>query len=183
MLVGLNKLWGLKLNRNKLLKYARAIGSDVAFFIYDCPFAEARGRGDRMRTLDSLQNLRLWHVIVVPGVAVSTARIYQQWDSRKLRLTRPRANVKLLSLALKGNKRSLINRALYNNLESVTTKAYPQVRRIKEELSKLGAQGVLMSGSGSSFFALAASQQEALALARRLKKRKRRWQVLVNYTS
>jgi len=183
VLVGLNKLWRLKLSRNKLLKFAGAIGSDVAFFIYDCPFAEGLGRGDIIKPLPSLRKLRLWHVVVVPRPAVSTARVYRQWDRLKLRLTSSGANVRILSLALKRNSRSLISRALFNNLESVTIRLYPEVRRIQEKLLELGAGGVLMSGSGSSVFALATSQKEAWALARRLRRQERSWQVFVNHTT
>jgi len=183
VLVGLNKLWGLKLGRNKLLKFARAIGSDVAFFIYDCPFAEGKGRGDLIKPLVSLKKTQLWHVIIVPRAAVSTARIYRQWDRLKLRLTRPTSNVKILSLALKRKNRSLINRALYNNLEPATFRLYHEIRRIEEELLRLGARGVLMSGSGSSVFTLAACRQQALMLVRRLRRLRRSWRVFISHTS
>ncbi len=183
VLTGLNKLWGLKLSPRKLLKYARAIGSDVAFFIYDCPFAEGKGRGDRIKPLISLKKLRLWHVVVVPSVAVSTARIYRQLDSVKHRLTRPASDVKILLCALRKNRSFINAAALRNDLESVTTRLYPEVRCIKKELLRLGAKKVLMSGSGGSVFATTASKKEASVLAQRLRRKKRPWQVFISHTS
>jgi 4-diphosphocytidyl-2-C-methyl-D-erythritol kinase len=183
VLMGLNRLWGLKLSRRRLLKYARTIGSDVAFFIYDCPFAEGRGRGDKIKPLTSLRKVRLWQVVVVPHLAVATAGIYRQWDRIKLRLTRSGSNVKILSLALKEGNRSLINRALFNNLEPVTTRLYPEIQRIKDEFLRMGREGSLMSGSGSAVFALAGSRKNAFILARHLKREKRPWRVFVSHTS
>jgi len=182
VLKGLNKLWGLGLSRDKLVKFSRGIGSDVAFFIYDCPFAEGRGRGDIIKPLTALKKLRLWQVVVVPRLEVPTARIYRLWDSLKLQLTRPVPDVKILSWALQKKNRSLIKETLDNNLEPVTARKYPEIRRIKEEMFKAGARIALMSGSGSAVFTLTDSKKEALVLARRLKRLKRFWQVFVTHT-
>lgn len=38
-LLGLNRLWKLRLGQKELARYARKIGSDVAFFIYDYHYA------------------------------------------------------------------------------------------------------------------------------------------------
>lgn len=49
--------------------------------------------------------------------------------------------------------------ALGNVLENVTLSLHPQVRQIKELMMASGADGVLMSGSGPTVFALV--QKEA----------------------
>ncbi|MFA5114901.1 MAG: 4-(cytidine 5'-diphospho)-2-C-methyl-D-erythritol kinase [Candidatus Omnitrophota bacterium] len=183
VLLGLNRLWNLKLGIECLLKCARLIGSDVAFFIHDCSFAEGRGRGDNVRPLRALEGLRLWHVIAVPPLAVRTPLIYRKIDTLKLALTRPFHDVKILSLALEKGNRSLIKQSLYNSLEPVTFKIYPDVGRIKEEFLKAGAEGVLMSGSGSSVFALTSGFKESILLARRLKKEGKSWNVFISHTS
>ena len=180
VLVGLSKLWRLKLVQEQLLAYARKIGSDVPFFIYNSPFAFGEGRGDRIKPLEALDNARLWHILVVPKIKVSTPLIYKKWDTHST-LTSPQYNVKILNLGLRKNDLSLIGKALFNSLEQVSAKLYPQVRRIKKKLINLGLKAILMSGSGPAIFGIVSSRKEALSLCRQLKKN-RLWQVFVTRT-
>jgi 4-diphosphocytidyl-2-C-methyl-D-erythritol kinase len=50
---------------------------------------------------------------------------------------------------------------LVNDLERAVLPAYPQIGRIKDHLFRLGAEGVLMSGSGSAVFAVFQSRTVA----------------------
>ena len=215
VLIGLNGLWKLNLSKNKLVQLARKIGSDVPFFIYNCSFAKGEARGDRIRPLRVFNNLRLWHILVVPKVKVSTPFIYERWDaecnyassyasasrrvtrdenfirdkdSKTFKLTpldkhgilnensyltglrRPKRNVKILILALRKNNFSVLGDALFNSLEWVTTSLYPQIRRIKEKLIRMGVKSILMSGSGPAIFGIVSSRKEALSLCRQLKR-------------
>jgi 4-diphosphocytidyl-2-C-methyl-D-erythritol kinase len=54
-----------------------------------------------------------------------------------------------------------VGRLLHNDLEKVVLPAHPQVAELRDKLGQLGALGVMMSGSGSTVFALVASQGEA----------------------
>lgn len=190
VLMGLNKLWKLSLSRNKLLQLARKIGSDVPFFIYNCPFAEGRGRGDRIKPLRTIMNLRLWHILVVPKFKVSTPLIYKKWDKyskafklalEKAGLTGAKYNVKMLILALRKSTLSLLGEALFNSLEQVSALLYPEIREIKEKLIQMGVKSILMSGSGPAIFGLVSSRKEALSLSRQLKNNSS-WQVFVSRT-
>jgi 4-diphosphocytidyl-2-C-methyl-D-erythritol kinase len=42
--------------------------------------------------------------------------------------------------------------SLHNDLESVTTEAFPEISKIKDMLIQFGASGSLMSGSGPTVF-------------------------------
>jgi len=183
VLLGLNKLWKLGLSAPQLAKIASKIGSDVPFFVYDCPFAIGRGRGEKITPLKNLKNVQLWHVVVVPGVNVSTALIYRKWDEFKsLRLTTAKSGVKLIPLALKKNNLSLLNRAISNSLEPVTEKLFSEVRRVKEKLLTQGAQLIMMSGSGPAVFGIVSSKKEAALLSRRIKKGNPFWKVFLAET-
>ncbi|MFA5090703.1 MAG: 4-(cytidine 5'-diphospho)-2-C-methyl-D-erythritol kinase [Candidatus Omnitrophota bacterium] len=179
VLSGLNRLWGLHLTQDRLVRFAAQLGSDVPFFLYDSPFAYGGGRGDKIIPLKSLKRIRLWHVLLMPAIRVSTPLIYRQWDRLRLKrkLTRPKYNVKILTLALAKRDKSFINRYLFNGLEEVTCGLYPQVRRAKEEIRNSGLESVLMSGSGPAVFGLCAFKKEALSLSGRLRKKNRAWQV------
>ncbi len=120
VLLGLNRLWKLSLTQEKLVNLAKKIGSDVPFFIYQCSFAEGRGRGEKIIPIKSLNRLKLWHILVVPKVIVPTAVVYRNWDKLKGILTIPEYDVKILSLALKRKDFSLVERAIFNGLEQVT---------------------------------------------------------------
>ncbi len=218
VLIGLNKLWGLNLTQAKLAKLAAKIGSDVPFFIYNTPFAQGDGRGDRIRPLKILSDTRLWHILVVPKIRVSTPFIYKKWDiyfkALKLAppslrqkdsiikervgltpldkcgisknnyltgLTMPKYNVKMLLLAIKEKKSSLISQALFNSLEQITAKIYPEINRIKEKLIALGVKSILMSGSGPAVFGVVSSRKEAVFLRRQLNKNAL-WQVFLTHT-
>jgi len=171
LLLGLNRLWRLKLTRDKLAALAKRIGCDVPFFIYNTPFALGEGRGDKIRPLEALKDVRLWHILVIPKIAVSTPFIYKKWDERKekARLTRPKYDVNMLPLALEKNDRSLIKEALFNSLEQITARFYPQINSVKDKLVQLGIKSILMSGSGPAVFGVVSSRKEALSLSRQLK--------------
>lgn len=202
VLMGLNKLWELRLNKRKLLEFAKSLGADVPFFIHNYPFAKGLGRGDEIHPLNSLEKARFWHIVVVPRIQVSTASVYQKWDKipqkaphlwthsrlnkkpgyfKGAGLTTPYSNVKMLTFALRRNDFSLIKRSLFNSLEKASIKLYPEIARIKEELVRLGLKSILMSGSGAAVMAIVSSRKEALSLGRQLK-RNRFWRIYVTRT-
>jgi 4-diphosphocytidyl-2-C-methyl-D-erythritol kinase len=182
VLVGLNKLWRLNLSQKELVSYAGKVGCDVPFFVYNISFAQGRARGDKIRQLELLDNVRFWHILVVPKLMVSSARIYKEWDSLRMKLTKPKYNAKILTSALRTFNFALIGEALFNSLEQVTTKLYPQVRRIKEKLKAMGAKSILMSGSGPAVFGIVSSRREGQVLYRQLKEEYRFWQVYLTRT-
>ena len=176
VLAGLNKLWKLNLSKSRLAALGAQLGSDVPFFIYAVPFAQGQGRGEKIRFLNKLNKVKLWHILVVPKIHVSTPLIYKKWDAFS-RLTKPGHNVKIIISKLAKKKFLFEPGLLLNSLEPVTLKLYPEVRRIKEKLAALGLKNILMSGSGGAVFAIVASEKEAATLARRLKKGGNPWRV------
>lgn len=182
VLLGLNRLWKLGLSKDELANIAQELGSDVAFFIYECSFALGQGRGEIIKPLKEFKKTRFWHVLVIPKIHVSTPLIYKEWDklkSRDKRLTIPIKNVKILCLGLKNRDINLLRKGIYNNLEPITTKLYPQVNRVKKRLDLLGISANLMSGSGSSVFGLVANRKEAVKLSKQLCQENEFWQVFV----
>jgi len=189
VLMGLSEFWGLSLSKEKLLTLSKTIGSDVPFFIHNCPFAEGRNRGDTVRPLNILKSVRLWHILVVPKIKVSTPLIYGKWDialrSGKKHLgtlTKARDDVKILTSVLRQNKPSLAAGMLFNDLESITARLYPQVSYVRGKLMKVGVKSILMSGSGPAVFGICSSRKEAVSLSRKLKDQNRSWQVFVART-
>ena len=159
-LVGLNRLFKLRLSFPKLEKISLSLGADVPFFIRARP-ARARGIGERLSPLGELP--RIWSVIIYPGFPVSTAWVY----GNLAKLTKPIANT---SIATSLKSFDQLSSLLENDLESVTLDRYPEIGLLKQKLLREGAPRVLMSGSGSSVFGVFASKQAALTAFERLRK-------------
>jgi 4-diphosphocytidyl-2-C-methyl-D-erythritol kinase len=184
-LLGLNRLWKLRLGQKELARYARKIGSDVAFFIYDYHYALGVGRGDNVTPLRALNKLNLWHILVVPKIKVSTPLIYRRWDELRLKkatLTGSPSDVKILTSALLKKELTKVDSALFNSLETVTAGRYFEVKRIRENLAQAGVKAILMSGSGPAVFGITSSRKEALGFSRQLRKIDKSWQVFVTKT-
>lgn len=170
VLLGLNKLWRLGLGKKALAGLAARIGSDSPFFIYEVPFALGESRGERIKPLKSLFKAKIRHVLAVPKLAVSTPLIYKKWD--KSRLTSPKSSVKMLLSAIRKNDLSSTGEALFNDLQPVTAKIYPEVLVTRRKFISLGLSATLMSGSGPTVFGIASSKKMAQFAYRNLKKSK-----------
>ena len=164
-LLGLNKLWKVNLTYERLIDLAAKLGSDVPFFIKKGRCL-VRGRGELVSPLSS--SPKIWYVIVVPKISVSTKIVYRQLGRN---LTQRKNSIKILS-ALNQSDLEKIGREIFNRLEEVSLEKYPMIRSFKEGLKKSGALAVLMSGSGGALFGIARSKEDACLIASRLKKGK-----------
>ena len=90
VLMGLNRLWHLGLNKKQLAGHAASLGSDIAFFIYDTPFAIGLGRGEKIKPLKT--GVKLWHVLVTPKVKMYTKEVFACLN---LKLPKKRDNVSI----------------------------------------------------------------------------------------
>jgi 4-diphosphocytidyl-2-C-methyl-D-erythritol kinase len=189
VLLGLNKLWNLRLSIAELARLGAQIGSDVPFFVYNCRFAWATGRGEKIKPIPGSKKCRFWHVIVVPKIHVSTPLIYRHWDKLSAgknidisRLTSHISDVKIKFRVLRTPGACCLDKILFNSLEAVTVDLYPQVAQVKQALASKGFKNILMSGSGPAVFGIAASRKEAVDFSIQLKKEHQMWQVFVAVT-
>ena len=150
---GLNRLWDLKLSLDELAEIGSEIGSDVPICVYGGT-ALAKGRGEQITHLTSPPPC--WVVLAKPPIGVSTVDVYG--NLRVPEITNHPNTLGMLQ-AIKEQDFSLMCESLGNVLENVTLKRYPQVRQIKQLMEESGADGVLMSGSGPTVYALV--QKEA----------------------
>jgi 4-diphosphocytidyl-2-C-methyl-D-erythritol kinase len=151
-LMGLNDLLGTGLTEQQLLAIGLKLGADVPFFIFKKP-ALAEGIGERLTPLEQIP--KLWLLLVNPGIHVATSWVYQN-----LNLTSEKVAAKLPFLY---NSAEDVCSILSNDLESVTLSRYPVIKEIKDKLLAAGADGTLMSGSGSTVFAVFSNESAANA--------------------
>lgn len=157
----LNVLWNLNLNPGKLCKIAAVLGSDVPFFVRGCQ-SLCSGRGEVMTSMRSYRSL--FAVLVVPQSGLATKPVYQAFDAGYQHQDFPPTNWRhLLTLAA-----SELNDALVNDLEPAAFHIAPWLLEIKEKATRVAAQRVNMTGSGSTLFTLCESGAGALELAAKL---------------
>ncbi|WP_062350079.1 4-(cytidine 5'-diphospho)-2-C-methyl-D-erythritol kinase [Bacillus kwashiorkori] len=144
---GLNKLWGLSLSIEELAEIGAEIGSDVSFCVYGGT-ALAKGRGEKIKLLPTPPSC--WVILAKPPIGVSTTEVYNKLNLNEI----SHPNTNLMVQAIKEKNYQAICNNLNNVLENVTLSEYPEVKQIKEHMEKFGADGVLMSGSGPTVFAL-----------------------------
>ncbi|MFO1476358.1 MAG: 4-(cytidine 5'-diphospho)-2-C-methyl-D-erythritol kinase [Verrucomicrobiota bacterium] len=153
-LSGVNELLGSPLNPAQLHELAAALGSDVPFFLQDRP-ALAVGRGEQVQSLAPFPALRNTVLFLIhPGFGISTAWAYQNLARfpQALNGTPGRAK-KLIGLLQNDDVRSA-GREFYNSLEAPALEKHPLLALFQEFLREHGAAATLMSGSGSTTFAI-----------------------------
>jgi 4-diphosphocytidyl-2-C-methyl-D-erythritol kinase len=165
----LNELFGAPLPLEKLHELAAALGSDVPFFLYDKP-ALATGRGEKVEALDNFPALRgKAFFLVHPGFGISTPWSYQNLARFPAALNGRAGRARELTTKLQGN--DLAAGDFYNSLEAPAFDKFPVLSLYKEFLRENGARVALMSGSGSTTFAIAETLAAADSLAEKFKGR------------
>jgi 4-diphosphocytidyl-2-C-methyl-D-erythritol kinase len=160
-LLALNELYGQPLSPSQLHAIAAALGSDVPFFLQPHP-ALATGRGENVRPLEPFTVLKdAWVLLIHPGFGISTAWAYQQLARFPCGLHgEPGRGERLVAAWSSGDLIGGLTQ-LYNSLEAPALEKYPILALYQEHLRAAGALATLMSGSGSTTFALAANRQAA----------------------
>jgi 4-diphosphocytidyl-2-C-methyl-D-erythritol kinase len=168
-LLALNELFGRPLAAAKLEALAAALGSDVPFFLQDQP-ALATGRGEKIQPLGSFPALRgRAFLLIHPGFGISTPWAYQNLSRFPAALNgRPSRAQKLVAELQAGDLRAA-SVEFYNSLEAPALEKYPVLALFQEFLRANGALAALMSGSGSTTFAIAENPAAAGSLAEKFK--------------
>jgi 4-diphosphocytidyl-2-C-methyl-D-erythritol kinase len=154
-LKGLIKLYELSVSEKDIHSIASSIGADVPFFL-NGPTAFGYGIGEIIEPSPPLPPF--WIVLVKPNFSISTAWVYQKYDSI---LTKSVNKTKILKSAINTADPQKIGKSLFNDLEAVCFPKFPVLAEIKRELLSLGSCGALMSGSGASVFGLFSDQKLA----------------------
>ncbi len=167
-LLGLNKFFGRPLTDLALVEIAAGLGSDVPFFLQGKP-ALGLGRGEQVTVLDPFPCLsKVWIVLLRPNFGVSTPWAYQELARYPVALKgRPGRASELIETLRSGDLPRACS-LLYNSLEAPVLARYPLLEVFQEFFRRHHALGSLMSGSGSTTFALfdgeAAAQRAVAAI-------------------
>ncbi len=147
-LLGLNHLWRLGLDLERLAALGLRLGADVPVFVHGrAAFAE--GVGERLQPVELPEP---WYLVIAPQVSVSTAEIFSDPE-----LTRNTPAITVRSLLAGGGR---------NDCQPVVEKRYPQVRNALSLLNKFVP--ARMTGTGACVFGSFPNQGEADKVRRQL---------------
>ncbi len=144
VLLGLNRLWGLNWSRPALAALGLTLGADVPVFVHGAS-AFASGVGE---VLTPLVVPAACYLVLTPPVKVPTAAVFAAQE-----LTRDTPRVKIADFSAGFG---------HNDLESVVSARYPEVREALSWLRK--HTDARMTGSGCCVFAAFPDQAAAEAV-------------------
>ena len=167
-LKAMNQLLKVDLSKKELMAMGMEIGADVPFFLLEGA-AIGTGIGERLKKIELPD---LWYVLIYPNFEVSTRWAYQNFV-----LTKRRFHFNLHRL-LRIPKE--IFHLLWNDLEEVVSRKYPQIGVMKEILYSAGALGASMTGSGPTVFGIFSEEGGASEAYKKVKRmvRGKGWVVL-----
>jgi 4-diphosphocytidyl-2-C-methyl-D-erythritol kinase len=155
-LLALNRLFETNLSREELAKLGSELGSDVPFFICESA-ALCRGRGELVTPVRLPEQLSI--LLLKPEFVVATAWAYSHWqDSREI------PGVTYTAQEFAGE-------TFVNDLERPVFEKFVFLAQLKMWLVRQPEVGAaLMSGSGSTIFAVLREGQDTEAIAERARK-------------
>ena len=143
----LNQLYGKPLALKVLSKISASLGADVPYCILGGT-ARAQGIGEVLTPLNPFGTV--WTVVVKPCISISTPWAYSCLKYN----TMAHPDTEDAAKAIEDGNREKLYSLMGNSFEESVFEKYPEISEIKEKLLSLGADGALMSGSGSTVFGL-----------------------------
>jgi 4-diphosphocytidyl-2-C-methyl-D-erythritol kinase len=143
-LTAIPKLFNLKIKPGLLQDFALRLGSDVPFFLNPVPtFASSRGE------VLSPVNFKIPFplLIINPGIHIST-----RWAFENIVPAKPEHSLR--ELILTEPDFGMLQKYVVNDFETVLFQKFPEIGELKSDLYFKGALFALMSGSGSSVYAI-----------------------------
>ena len=139
----LNEQFSLELTESETLDISKKLGSDCAFFVKNSPVF-AFQKGDIFSDI-SLDLISLYIAVVYPNIHSNTKEAYSLITPQK-----PSQSVlEIIKQPIATWKTDLVN-----DFETSIFKLYPAVKKVKDDLYRLGSLYASMSGSGSAVFGL-----------------------------
>jgi 4-diphosphocytidyl-2-C-methyl-D-erythritol kinase len=159
-LLGLNRLWQLGVSAADLEELGATLGSDVPFFFH-LPAAWCTGRGEIVAPIAVPRALDL--VLVCPNFGCPTAEVY-----RRVQVPQTPVDGAELRAALTSGDIDVVGRLLHNRLQPAAESLAPQLVDLERRIAALPPAGTLLSGSGSTLFALCRDRDDARRVATEL---------------
>ena len=152
----INHLAKLKLSDEEMSKLGASLGADVPFCLLNKP-AHVEGIGEKLSPIKLKKQFDV--LIIKPTQGLSTRKVFELADTMELE----HGNIDDVIKALEKGDEELLEKSLFNSLEKPSIQMLPEVQKVKDELKAAGFKLVLMSGSGSSVYALSTNHKFAVS--------------------
>lgn len=157
VLYGMNRIFGLGLSKEDLMKRGVKLGADVPYCVMRGT-ALAEGIGEELTALPPMVKCPV--LIAKPQISVSTRFVY---ENLKLNEKTVHPDIDKLVADIRAKSLEAIASDMGNVLETVTIPNYPVIAQIKEHMMEHGALNAMMSGSGPTVFGLFKNSDTAVA--------------------
>lgn len=165
-IIGLSKLWRIKLNQNKLNYLASELGKDV-YYCLQGGLCQIEDDGNRVISL-SQKLPKFWLVIITPEEKKpSTKWMYDSLDINKI--GNNQSKLEKIKQAIRFNNKEKILENLHNDFEPLAINCCPKITGIKKDLMDNGALNTLLAGSGFSMVGFFNSKNRAVNVFENLK--------------
>ena len=143
----MNRLLRLNLSDEELIETGKLVGADVPFCILNKP-ALVEGIGEKIMPFRCRPDFEI--LLVKPRKGVSTKEAFEIVDSQE---TEHPDCIALMNALIMNDYEGIV-RNLGNSLEPAAVQLVHEIRSVKNRLTEMGFDGVLMSGSGSTVFGI-----------------------------
>lgn len=150
VLFGVNRMFGLGLSREELMKRGVTLGADIPYCLLRGT-ALSEGIGEELTALSPMPQCQV--LIAKPGVSVSTKTVYKALDEMELG-PEQHPDIDGMIRAIRSQDLMAVAGKFGNVLELVTGQRYPVIGQLKEAMKEQGAINAMMSGSGPTVFGL-----------------------------
>ena len=148
----IDRMLSLHMSTEEMIDIARQVGSDVPFCVVNKP-ALVEGTGEKIYPFSCNADFDI--LLVKPQKGVSTKDAFELADHTEC----PHPDCDAMREALiTGNYEKMVA-ALGNSLEPAAIQLVREIRTVRNRLTEAGFDGVLMSGSGSTVFAVTKNEE------------------------
>ena len=144
MILALNDLWNLEMEDKEIFEIGKSLGADIPFFFLK-KSARAQGIGEILSEFNI--NLDMKILLVNDGTAISSNFVYKRLKDYGT------IDTEKIIKGLESADENIVD-DFSNVMEDVVYENFPHLLDIKKRIENLGANKVLLSGSGASIFAV-----------------------------
>ncbi|HJB07740.1 MAG TPA: 4-(cytidine 5'-diphospho)-2-C-methyl-D-erythritol kinase [Candidatus Enterocloster faecavium] len=150
VLFGVNRMFGLGLSREELMKRGVTLGADIPYCLMRGT-ALSEGIGEKLTALPPMPQCQV--LIAKPGISVSTKTVYRALDEMELKPEQHPDIDGMIQSIQEGNLVDVSGK-FGNVLELVTGQRYPVIGQLEQVMMERGALNAMMSGSGPTVFGI-----------------------------
>lgn len=166
------RIWGIDWNRERLEGIGAKIGSDVPFFVRrlldtQSVFALATGRGEQITRFAARRGTPL--VLVKPPRGLSTAEVYSACKPDDYNRQATACDLVLQTLC--SGSAGDLGSVMHNALQAAARRVAPWIDNLAQAFQATGCQAHQLSGSGSAYFGVMQTVNQARTIAAMLRAR------------